>query len=142
MHQHHYSRKGPMKTLLALASLLALAATLTLSAAATTEPSTTLLEEIVVFPTHFTIGTYASTATHDGLIPFGGGHIPRGDFVNFQLINKGTQTARFSVFGRETQPVKPGKTGHFNVDALRRGRFPYMLSLSGGKTYRGVLIVT
>jgi hypothetical protein len=131
-----------MKTLLTLTSLFALAAAFALSAAATTEPSSTLLEEIVVFPTHVTFGVYASTATHDGLIPFGGGHIPRGDFVNFKLINKGTQTARFAVFGRETQPVLPGKTGHFNVDALRRGRFPYSLSLSGGKTYRGVLIVT
>lgn len=131
-----------MKTLVSFASLLALAAAFALSAAATTEPSTTLLEEIVVLPTHFTIGTYASTATHDGLIPFGGGHIPRGDFINFQLINKGTRVARFSAFGHITQPVNPGKTGHFNVDALRRGRFPYVLTLSGGKTYHGVLIVT
>ena len=111
------------------------------SARATTTPSTTLIVEVLVTEKSIVVGKYASSATHDGFIPMGG-PIPRGDYLNFTILNRGKRPLSFSAFGRKTkQPVKPGGRGHFNVLALKRGKFPYHAIVTGGKTFAGTLIV-
>jgi hypothetical protein len=120
------------------AGLLALSAR---PGGATTRPSSTLIVEVVVTPTGVTVGKYASSATHQGYIPFGA-TIPRGDYLNFRIINHGKGTVAFAAFGRTTPALRPGSLGHFNVLAVRRGIFPYQATEVGGKIVRGVFIVS
>lgn len=120
----------------------AVASPLALASRDTTSPSSTLLVEVVVSKKNVIIGVYADTMTHDGMIPFGGGKIPRGDFLDVQLVNKGSGPAQFTAFGKKTPVVKPGRTGHFSAVALRRGRFAYSVSFNDGKRQHGVFIVT
>jgi hypothetical protein len=108
---------------------------------ATTTPSSTLIVEVVVTPTAVTVGKYAASATHDGFIPLGG-PIPRGDYLNFRIINHGKHAIAFTAFGKRTPAIKPGGLGHFNALAKRRGKFPYRTSVRGGKNYDGVFNVT
>jgi hypothetical protein len=108
---------------------------------ATTTPSSTLIVEVVVTPTGVTVGKYASSATHQGYIPFGAA-IPRGDYLNFRIINHGKATVAFAAFGRTTPALKPGSLGHFNVLAVRRGKFPYQATVVGGRILRGVFVVS
>lgn len=125
-------------TLSILAALVGLASGT--AARATTTPSTTLLVEVVVTPKSVVIGKYASSATHDGFIPLGG-PIPRGDFLNFQILNRGKNPLAFSAFGKKTSMIKPGAKGHFNVRASRRGNFAYRVVIHGHKTVSGKLNV-
>ena len=82
-----------------------------------------------------------ASATHDGLIPLGG-PIPRGDYLNFRVINHGKHIVESAALGKKTLPIKPGSIGHFTVVALRRGSFPYTAATVGGKTVRGALLVS
>ncbi len=136
-----------MRTLVARAvalSALALGAGVGWQAAgATTSPSTTLIVEVVVTPKSIVVGRYAASATHDGFIPLGG-PIPRGDYLNFTILNRAKRPLSFTAFGRKTkQLVKPGGRGHFNVVASKRGVYPYRAIVGGGsgKTFAGTLIV-
>ena len=110
-------------------------------AGATTTPSSTLIVEVLVTPKSIVVGKYASSATHDGFLPLGG-PIPRGDFLNFSILNRGKHPVSFTAFGHKTkQLVKPGGRGHFNVFAKKRGVFRYRAVEVGGKTYAGTFIV-
>jgi hypothetical protein len=109
------------------------------SARATTTPATTLVLQVVITTKGIVVGQYAVTATHDGLIPLGG-PIPRGDFLNFRILNRERRTAAFSAFGKTTS-LKAGSSGHFDALALRRGTFAYRAVITGGKTLGGTLIV-
>jgi hypothetical protein len=110
------------------------------AASATTTPSSTLLVEVVISAKGgVVVGKYASSATHDGLIPLGG-PIPRGDFLNFHIFNRGRLPLAFSVFGRKAS-LKPGASGHFNVLAVTRGTFAYRVTFAGGKSVHGSMIV-
>ena len=111
------------------------------AAGATTTPSSTLIVEVLVTPKSIVVGKYASSATHDGFMPLGG-PIPRGDFLNFTILNRGKHPLSFTAFGHKTkQLVKPGGRGHFNVFAKKRGAFAYRVVVVGGKTFAGKLIV-
>jgi hypothetical protein len=110
------------------------------AANATTTPSTTLIVEVLITPQSVVVGKYASSATHDGFIPLGG-PVPRGDYLNFKIINHGKHTVAFSAFGKSTPLIKPGAKGHFNVLALRRGVFIYRTAITGGKPVIGVFKV-
>lgn len=119
----------------------ALAAFATGAARATTEPSTSLLVEVVISQATVTLGHYASSATHDGLIPMGGA-IPRGDFLHFEVVNHSRDSADFAAFGKRSGPIRPGAIGHFNVLALERGIFHYQATFTGGRpTARGIILV-
>jgi hypothetical protein len=122
--------------LLLFASLLVAGPT----ASATTTPSSTLIVEVLITPKSVIVGKYASSATHDGFIPLGG-PVPRGDYLNFEIINHGKLAAAFSVFGKSTPLLKPGGKGHFAVLALRRGVFTYRAAITGRKPVLGVLKV-
>jgi hypothetical protein len=107
---------------------------------ATTTPSSTLIFEVLITSKQVVVGKYAASATHDGFIPLGG-PVPRGDFLNFKIINHGKHPAAFSAFGKTTRLIKPGALGHFNVLALHRGLFPYRASITGSKAVVGVIKV-
>jgi len=108
---------------------------------ATTEPSTSLLVEVVIGKATVTLGQYASSKTHDGLIPLGGG-IPRGDFLDFEVVNHSVDSAVFAAFGKRTGTLRPGQIGHFNVLALERGVFHYQTTFTRGRaTVRGIILV-
>jgi hypothetical protein len=106
---------------------------------ATTTPSTTLIVEVLITPKGVVVGKYADSATHDGFIPLGG-PIPRGDFLNFKILNRRKKPVSFSMFGKKAA-VKPGAIGHFNVLALTRGKFVYSSKIAGGKAVRCNMIV-
>lgn len=139
------SARGQRKSRRTLAGALA-AASIALAApwqpaSATTTPSTTLLIEVLVTPRNVVITTYASSATHDGFITVGR-TIPRGDFLNFQILNKSKHPVAFTAFGRRTtRPVKPGGKAHFNVLALKRGNYPYRVAVTGGESFAGSFLV-
>jgi len=111
------------------------------AAQATTEPSTSLLVEVVISKATVILGQYASSATHDGLIPLGGA-VPRGDFLHFEVVNHSPESADFVAFGKRTGTVRPRQIGHFNVLALERGVFHYEATFTGGRsTVRGIILV-
>jgi len=111
------------------------------AAQATTEPSPSLLVEVVISKATVTLGQYADTKTEDGLIPLGGA-IPRGDFLHFQVINHSRDSADFAAFGKRTGTIRPGAIGHFNASALERGVFHYQTTFTGGRpTARGIILV-
>jgi hypothetical protein len=107
---------------------------------ATTLPSSTLNFEVLVTPKTVIVGRWATSSTHDGQIEVGG-PIPRGDYLKFSILNRGKRVVAFSAFGKTIAAIKPGSIGHFNVLALRRGKFPYTTKINGVERVRGVFLV-
>jgi hypothetical protein len=69
------------------------------------------------------------------------GPIPRGDYVRFNVLNKGKKTHNFKVFGKTTPPVKPGGRAHLFASALVRGSFRYSSTLDKGNAFHGSISV-
>jgi hypothetical protein len=69
------------------------------------------------------------------------GPIPRGDYLSFNIMNRGKKAHDFTAFGKKTKPIKPGKTAHLFAQALSRGSFGYRSTLDKGKAFRGQLTI-
>jgi len=65
--------------------------------------------------------------------------VTRGEIAKFTIWNQGTKPARFTVMGRKTPLIKPGKKSYFIVPLVRRGAFPYVAT--GKKSFKGVFNV-
>src|SRR4051812_43862364 len=49
------------------------------------------------------------------------GPIPRGDYLTFNILNRGKKPHDFTIFGKKTKPIKPGKKARLFVIATVRG---------------------
>jgi len=69
------------------------------------------------------------------------GPVPRGDFMSFNIFNRGKKTHDFTIFGKKTPPIKPGKSAHLFAQALTRGNFPYRSTLDRSRAFRGYFTI-
>ncbi len=67
--------------------------------------------------------------------------IPRGDFVSLTIINMGKKTHNFTIFGKKTKNLAPGKRAHMFFAVNKRGSFKYSSTLDKGKEFTGYLLV-
>ena len=65
------------------------------------------------------------------------GPIPRGDYLSFNILNRGKQLHDFTVFGKKTKPIKPGRKAHLFAQAVTRGTVRYRSTLDKGSSFRG-----
>jgi hypothetical protein len=106
----------------------------------TTEPSKSVLLQVLVTDKGIVIAKWVSSVTHDGMLVLAG-PIPRGDYVSINVLNRSRRTHVITVMGKKTRPIKPGGKAHLFTQAVTRGTFPYGSSGDRRKTFRGVLIV-
>jgi hypothetical protein len=130
---------------LSSAAVLAAVAAMTFSAASlatpkTTQPTRYLLVVVAINDQGIKIGFYSGTRTHDGYVAVPS-QVPRGDYLSFQIFNKGKKLHNFTVFGKKTKPIKPGGKAHLNSAAMVRGNFTYGSTLDKGKAFHGSLNV-
>jgi hypothetical protein len=69
------------------------------------------------------------------------GPVPRGDYLSFNVYNHGKKPHDFTIFGKKTPPIKPGKAAHLFAAATVRGSFPYKSTLDKGKAFRGSMTI-
>src|SRR6478609_9043850 len=111
------------------AALLALLASLACAGGATarvstTEPSKSVLLQVLVTDKGIVLGKWVSSVTHDGMLVLAG-PIPRGDWVSISVLNRSKRPQVVTVLGKTTPRIKPGGKAHLFTRALRRGTFPY-----------------
>lgn len=68
--------------------------------------------------------------------------VPHGK-VTFKLVNKGKVDHDFSISGKKSPKIKPGKTGSLTV-TLKAGKLPYKCTIPGHAQagMKGTLTVT
>jgi hypothetical protein len=112
----------------AAAALLAVAAlSLVPSALATTEPGY-----------QFVVSYHLQNW---GIVVKGPDSAPRGDDVQFLVVNQSTQHRRFWLGGRETKLLAPRQQYIFFLGFPIRGKYPYRSFGPHVKTYTGVFTV-
>jgi hypothetical protein len=68
--------------------------------------------------------------------------IQRGQLVRFIVINSGHKPHNFSILGRKTPVLKPGRRAQFTIALMSRGAFQYMSTVSkADRRLTGVLTV-
>jgi len=119
--RHTYA-VGVLVAALAVGSL-----TLMPSALATTEPG---YQFVVSF--HL---------TNTGIVTTGPRSVPRGDSVQFLIVNQSTQRRQFYLGGRETPLLRPHMQYAFFLGMETRGPYPYRSSGPHVKTFHGTFRV-
>jgi hypothetical protein len=113
-----------------------------LGAAQTTAPSkrVTVLVQITDKGLKFTkfLGNADAAAAELELMP---GPVPRGDYIAINVLNMGKKVHNFTILGKKTPWIKPGRTAHLFVTAVNRGSFTYRSTLDKGPAFRGQLTV-
>ena len=61
--------------------------------------------------------------------------------VTFVLVNKDKTAHNFSIAGKKSALIKPGKTGRLTV-TLRAGKYPYRSTVAGQAKLKGVVTVS
>jgi hypothetical protein len=132
--------KASFFVLAALAALALSAASL--GAVRTTAPSkrVTILVQITDKGLKFTkfLGSADAAKAELEVMP---GPVPRGDYLSINVMNMGRKPHNFTILGKKTPWIKPGKTAHLFVTAVRRGNFPYRSTLDKGAAFRGQITI-
>ena len=82
------------------------------------------------------------TITDKGITVLGNSQEARGVIATFLANNLGKKPHSFTVFGKKTKPIAPGKQARFTVTLTYRGQFPYKSTLDPGKkAFQGVFTV-
>lgn len=76
-----------------------------------------------------------------GVVVKGPDSAPRGDAVQFLIVNQSTQNRRFWLGGRETTLLKPRQQYVFFLGFPVRGKYPYRSFGPHVKTFRGVFTI-
>jgi hypothetical protein len=69
------------------------------------------------------------------------GAVPRGDYLSFNVFNRGKKVHNFAILGKKTPPIKPGHKAHLFTTANIRGNFLYQSTLDKSRAFRGYLSV-
>jgi hypothetical protein len=131
----------------ALVVAFALAAAMTFSAASlagskTTAPSNKVTVLVLIDEKGISVHKYVSVSGSKGAeVTFMPGAVPRGDYLSFNVFNRGTKVHDFTILGKKTPPIKPGHQAHLFTTALARGNFLYKSTLDKSKSFRGYLAV-
>jgi hypothetical protein len=140
-------RSGEERRMRVQLGIAAIAASLTFAPACLAGPSTTAPSTRLTLVMRITDKGFGELAKYewqgtDSLVPMARGvPVPRGDFATFTVINAGKRPHDFTILGRKTPKIAPGRRAHFNVLLKRRGRFTYSSTLDKGKAFRGFLTV-
>jgi hypothetical protein len=125
----------------AIALALAIVAVST-AAVTTTAPSTRITVLVRVGDKGISTPATYQWQGSDTLVPLPpGSAVPRGDFATFNVVNYGKKPHNFTILGRKTPTIRPGRRASFNVLLKRRGNFTYSSTLDKGKAFRGVFSV-
>jgi uncharacterized cupredoxin-like copper-binding protein len=118
-----------LATILAVGSTSAFAATQS-AAHAQSANQATLLKTVTVIATEFKFALSAKSAG-------------RG-LVIFKVTNKGKLAHDFSINGRKTPLLSPGKSDTLRVTFLRKGAYPYTCTVPGHAAagMKGVFTIT
>jgi hypothetical protein len=73
------------------------------------------------------------TITDKSITVLGNSQEARGVIATFLANNLGKKPHNFTVFGKKTKVIQPGKQARFTVTLTYRGRFPYKSTLDQGK---------
>jgi hypothetical protein len=112
----------------ALVAAVLLALVLADSALATTAPGSNVVIYVDYTKTGMTV-SFQGTA-------------PRGVIASFDVINHGNKPHTFSLLGKTTKVVDPGRRALLTISLLRRGTFLYESTLDrGNKHFRGYFVV-
>jgi hypothetical protein len=115
------------------ACLIVTAAALAVSAPAQSSSATTAPGQ------HAIVGV---TITDKSITVLGNSQEARGVIATFLANNLGKKPHNFTVFGKKTKTIMPGKQARFTVTLTYRGQFPYRSTLDKGKKgFRGVFTV-
>jgi hypothetical protein len=104
----------------------------------TTQP-TRYLTVVAVFTDKNLRVAVSSNLSHGSVAV--GSNIPRGDYLNFRILNRGKRLHNFTIFGMKTKPIKPGGKAHLAGAATFRGTYEYGSTLDKGKAFHGFLTV-
>jgi hypothetical protein len=126
------SKAGTTSSLRVGAVLVALVASLDvvgagLARTATTVPGTYAVIVVDITANHISVGDNSLEA--------------RGVNVTFFVRNHTSKPARFSILGRTTRPIKPGKHRTLTMTLVARGLFRFSSILGGGRRLSGVFTV-
>jgi hypothetical protein len=69
------------------------------------------------------------------------GPVPRGDLLTFNVYNRGKSAHNFTIFGKATPTLKPGRNAHLYFAVKSAGRFLYRSTLDRSKAFQGYLTV-
>jgi hypothetical protein len=140
---HSWFREGcaEMKTTVifaAVAASLMISAT-GVSAPKTTAPSKKVLVQVIINDKGIILRMFQilSGDRIDVMV----GPVPRGDYLSFQVLNRGNRAHNFAIFGKKTSRIKPGHKAHLFAVAKSRGSYPYRSTLDASKGFRGLLTV-
>jgi hypothetical protein len=112
----------------------------------TTAPSKKVTVLVVITDKGITVSLFAGVIYANGdneenalmALP---GRVPRGDYLSFNIFNRGKKVHDFEMFGKKTPAIKPGGHAHLFVSALRRGDFRYESTFDMSKAFRGLVTV-
>jgi hypothetical protein len=112
----------------------------------TTAPSRKVTVLVVITDKGMTVSLFAGVIYANGdneenalmALP---GRVPRGDYLSFNIFNRGKKVHDFEMFGKKTPAIKPGGHAHLFVTALKRGDFRYRSTLDTAKAFRGLVTV-
>jgi hypothetical protein len=132
--------------------VLAAAAAMTFSAASlagpkTTGPSNKVTILVLIDDKGIKVTSWVALETDSnagaGAAPLQSMHgpVPRGDFLSFNVFNRGKKVHNFTILGKKTPPIKPGHTAHLFTTAVTRGNFLYQSTLDKSKPFRGYLTI-
>ena len=112
----------------------------------TTAPSRKVTVLVVITDKGITVSlfagvVYANGNNEDNALMALPGRVPRGDYLSFNIFNRGKRAHDFEMFGKKTPAIKPGGHAHLFVSALRRGDFRYQSTLDKNKAFRGFVTV-
>ena len=124
-----------VKVLVLACSALVAAALFSATSLATTGPGSRL--QVVVKITDqkvvmgmYTLSDYAGPSEQFVTGPY---DVTRGQVAQFIVWNTGKKEHNFTIFGKKTPNLKPGKRATFTVSLLRRGEFLWQSTLDKGK---------
>jgi hypothetical protein len=112
----------------------------------TTAPSKKVTVLVLINDNGMTVSTFAGVLGLDGKPEPGAftafdGPVPRGNYLSFNVFNRGKKVHNFTIFGKKTPPIMPGHKAHLFSTALTRGKFLYQSTLDKSRPFRGYLIV-
>ncbi len=113
------------------------------AATETTAPAKTISILVVISDKQIEVVPARGSTSHNGSLgptPISGS-LPRGDYVSITVLNTGKKVHDFSIFGKQTKPIKPGGKAHLFADAITRGTHPWESTLDKGKNFHGSIIV-
>jgi hypothetical protein len=129
----------------AVAAAMAFSA-VSLAGPKTTSPSKKVTILVVINDEGISVHTFAGVLVHGdpeaGALMQLPGPVPRGDYMSFNIYNRGKKVHNFTIFGKKTSLIKPGGKAHLFSMAQTRGTFVYQSTLDKSKkSFRGYFTI-